>query len=110
MSNTKILIVDDELIMRESLADWLELDGYLTDKAASGEEALEIARKTKPALILLDIMMSGIDGFEVCRLLKNDSSTRDAAVIFLSGLDDTRDKVQGFRLGPVSLPGSPLTL
>ena len=69
--------------------------------AKNGETALAIARKALPDLVLLDIMMPGIDGFEVCRQLKTDSATANIPVIFLSALTDTADKVQGFQTGAV---------
>jgi sigma-B regulation protein RsbU (phosphoserine phosphatase) len=69
--------------------------------------ALSIAAKTKPDLILLDIMMPGIDGFEVCRRLKADPGTNSIPVIFLSALDETADKVKGLQLGAVDYVSKP---
>ena len=69
--------------------------------ARTGEEALKVARRAKPLIVLLDVIMPGIDGYETCRRLKDDPETRDAAVIFLSALDTPKDKVRGFEAGAV---------
>ena len=73
----------------------------------SGETAIEVARRVHPVLILLDIVMPGIDGYETCRRLKEDPETREAAVIFLSSLDDTKDKVRGLEVGAVDFVSKP---
>lgn len=73
--------------------------GYQTRPAINGDVALHVARNTPPDLILLDIRMPGMDGFEVCRQLKMEERTRDIPVIFLSALDETADKVKAFALG-----------
>ena len=70
MSTTKILIVDDELIMRESLAGWLERDGHDVDTVASGEEALEKIKDTKFDIMLVDIKMEGMSGLELLKKVK----------------------------------------
>ncbi|MGD9237254.1 MAG: response regulator, partial [Desulfobacterales bacterium] len=70
MSNVKILIVDDELIMRESLAGWLERDGHAVQTASSGEEALEKIKETHFEILLVDIKMEGISGLDVLRKVK----------------------------------------
>ena len=97
----RLLLVDDNPTNLQVLYQTLSgLDCRLL-VAKSGEDALSIAAKAKPALILLDIMMPGIDGYEVCRRLKGNAQTADAAIIFLSALDDTKDKVKGLDLGAV---------
>jgi CheY-like chemotaxis protein len=73
----------------------------------SGESAIEVARKVQPLLILLDVVMPGIDGYETCRRLKADPNTREAAVIFLSSLDETKDKVRGLEVGAVDFVSKP---
>jgi sigma-B regulation protein RsbU (phosphoserine phosphatase) len=75
--------------------------------AKNGEAALNIVKKSRPDLILLDIMMPGIDGFEVCRRLKADPATQGIPVIFLSALDETADKVKGLQLGAVDYVSKP---
>lgn len=94
-----ILIVDDTVANVELLADMLGEAGYFTRSAANGELALRSAQARQPALILLDIRMPGMDGFEVCRRLKENALTRDVPVIFLSGLTATADKLKAFGLG-----------
>ena len=81
--------------------------GYKLLIAKDGENALRIVSKAKPALVLLDIMMPGIDGYEVCRRLKADPELSNIAVIFLSALDDTRDKVKGLEIGAVDYIAKP---
>ena len=75
--------------------------------ARSGEDALKVARRARPLVILLDLVMPGIDGYETCRRLKDDPETRDAAVIFLSALNDPKDRAQGFEAGAVDFISMP---
>ena len=94
-----ILLVDDNDSNLKMLHQALEGHGYKLLVARSGEEALRIARKANPDLILLDIMMPGIDGYETCARLKADETTRNAVVIFLTALQNTKEKVRGFSRG-----------
>ena len=104
----RVLLVDDNPTNLQVLFQTLKDEGYKLFVAKGGEEAIENALKTKPHLILLDIMMPpGIDGYETCRRLKENEETRDAAVIFLSSLDDTKDKVMGFEAGAVDFVTKP---
>ena len=75
--------------------------------ALSGEDALRIARKAHPDLILLDVMMPGIDGYETCARLKADETTRNAVVIFLSALQNTEEKVRGLSMGAMDFITKP---
>ena len=75
--------------------------------ARNGEDALKVARRARPSIVLLDVLMPGIDGDETCRRLKDDAETRDAAVIFLSALGDPKDKVRGFEVGAVDFITKP---
>ena len=102
-----ILLVDDNPTNLQVLVQTLSGQGYKLLVAKNGEDALAIARKAHPALILLDIMMPGLDGYEVCRLLKTDPETEAAAVIFLSALNDTENKVRGLDLGAVDYVSKP---
>ncbi len=102
-----VLLVDDNATNLQMLFQALKGRGYKLLVASSGEQALAVTRKAHPALILLDIVMPGMDGFEVCERLKKDSQTRDVAVIFLSALTDTDDKVRGLRLGAVDFVSKP---
>ena len=103
----RILLVDDNPTNLQVLLQTLNGRGYKLLIAKDGENALRIASKARPALILLDIMMPGIDGYEVCRRLKADPLSSDITVIFLSALDDTRDKVRGLETGAVDYIAKP---
>jgi DNA-binding NtrC family response regulator len=85
VSKIKILIVDDELIMRESLAGWLERDGHAVQTAASGEEALEKVKETQFDIFLVDIKMEGISGLEVLRNVKESDPDADVVMITAYG-------------------------
>jgi serine/threonine-protein kinase len=76
--------------------------------ARSGEEALRVARRARPLIVLLDVVMPGIDGYETCRRLKADAETRDAAVIFVSALNDPEDRIRGFEAGAVDFISKPV--
>ena len=103
----KVLIVDDTPENIQVLMGTLK-DQYAIVAATNGEKALKMAiAEPRPDLILLDIMMPGMDGFEVCRRLKTDPETRDIPVIFLSALDDTANKVKGFATGAVDYISKP---
>jgi sigma-B regulation protein RsbU (phosphoserine phosphatase) len=104
----KILLADDNPANLQMLFQVLQkrVGGKLL-VAKDGETALAIARKARPDLILLDIMMPGTDGYEVCRRLKADPATRSIPVIFLSALDETADKVKGLQLGAVDYVSKP---
>jgi sigma-B regulation protein RsbU (phosphoserine phosphatase) len=96
-----ILLVDDNPTNLQVLFQTLDGAGCKLLIAKNGEIAISIAGKALPDLILLDIMMPGIDGYEVCRQLKSNAATSDIPVIFLSALGDTEDKVKGLQLGAV---------
>jgi two-component system sensor histidine kinase ChiS len=103
----KILLVDDNATNLQVLHETLDGRGYRLLVAKNGESALAIVNKAKPSLILLDIMMPGMDGFEVCRRLQADPDTHGIPVIFLSALDDTKDKVKGLDVGAVDYVSKP---
>ena len=97
----RILVVDDEALNVDLLEQELEAEGYATLSAASGEEALRIAQREGPDLVLLDVMMPGIDGIETCRRLKADPQTRDVPVVFTTALAGLDDVVRAFEAGGV---------
>ncbi|CAI2718980.1 hybrid sensor histidine kinase/response regulator [Nitrospina watsonii] len=97
----KILIVDDTPANIEVLQKTLEVEGYNISVALSGDKALKIASRFAPDLVLLDIMMEGMDGYETCRHLKNNPETADTPVIFISARNDVEDVVEGFSQGGV---------
>ncbi|MCH8295046.1 response regulator, partial [Candidatus Poribacteria bacterium] len=96
-----ILIVDDVPANIGVLLNYLSQNGFKVLVARDGESAIEQAKFAKPDLILLDIRMPGIDGFETCRRLKADDETKAIPVIFMTALTETVDKVQGFNVGGV---------
>jgi len=102
-----ILIVDDEPLNVDLLEQELGSAGYRTLSAAGGEVALAAAVKSQPDLILLDVMMAGIDGYETCRQLKAGDATRAIPVIFLTALTDTFEKVRAFKAGAVDYVTKP---
>ncbi|MFT5089476.1 MAG: two-component system NtrC family sensor kinase [Planctomycetota bacterium] len=99
--HTRILIVDDTLQNIQVLGTTLKKEGYQLNAAQNGQQALKLAQKTLPDLILLDIMMPEMDGFEVCQHLKADDKTRHIPVVFLSAKVETQDMVKGFELGAI---------
>lgn len=102
-----ILIVDDEQANITLLGVILS-NHYQVSVALNGEQALQAAIKTPPDLILLDVAMPGMDGFETCRRLKSMHSTCEIPIIFASGLDQTSNKVEGFNAGAVDFVSKPL--
>ena len=102
-----ILLVDDNAVNLQLLYETLDGQGYRLLAARSGEEALRIARKALPDLILLDIMMPGISGYEVCARLKSDEKTHDSVVIFLTALQSTEEKVKGLSMGAMDFITKP---
>nr|MBA2395017.1 response regulator [Ktedonobacteraceae bacterium] len=95
----KILVVDDEAVLVETIAYNLEQAGYRVVTASDGNSALEAARSESPDLILLDIMLPGIDGLEVCRQLRKESSTATTPIVMLTAKSDEIDKVVGLEVG-----------
>lgn len=97
MSQTKILVIEDEPDLREGLQHNLELEGYLVDTAGDGREGLAKALDTEPDLILLDLMLPAMPGLEVLRSLRQDGRHTPVIIVSAKGLD--RDKVSGLELG-----------
>jgi len=102
-----ILIVDDQPLNLEILSNILEQYGYKVRPALNGELALKAIRKSDPDIILLDILMPGMDGFEVCKQLKADEKTRRIPVIFISALEDITHKMKAFAVGGVDYISKP---
>ena len=102
-----VLLVDDNPINLQILYKTLQGCGYELLIAKDGKAALDIAQKVKPSLILLDIVMPGMDGYEVCETLKKNPETEGIAVIFLSALEDSAAKVKGFSVGGVDYVSKP---
>ena len=103
-----ILIVDDEVANLRLLAELLSQQGYQVRPTESPQLAIDSAFSQPPSLVLLDVKMPIIDGFEVCRRLSQDARTRDIPVIFISALQSTDDKVRGFEAGGVDFITKPI--
>ena len=96
-----ILVVDDEPANLSLLKETLTSAGMKVRVVTSGPKALDSIQKQQPILILLDVCMPGIDGFETCRLIKNNPKTADVPIIFTTALAENDQKVKGFSLGAV---------
>ena len=92
----QILVVEDELSLRETLAYNLKKDGYAVETVGDGRAALEAARRLKPDLVVLDVMLPELDGFEVARILRKEMTT---AILMLTARDDEIDRVVGLEVG-----------
>ena len=113
MTKQKILIIDDEEDILELIRYNLAREGYTVEVVTSGEEALARARSEMPDLIVLDLMLPGLDGLEVCKLLKSDGRTSHIPIIMLTAKGEDADIVTGFELGAddyVTKPFSPRVL
>ncbi|MBU0485249.1 MAG: hybrid sensor histidine kinase/response regulator [Proteobacteria bacterium] len=104
-----ILIVDDEPTNRIILATILEQDGYFFHEAEDGPQALAFVDKISPDLILLDIMMPKMSGYETCRRLKNNQNTAEIPIIFITALDDQESILKGFEVGAVDYLTKPFS-
>lgn len=106
---SRILIVDDQKVNRELSKFFLKNAGYqIFEEAATGIEALEKVNKFKPDIILLDIIMPEMNGFDVCEKLKEHKETANIPIIFLSSLSDLENRTKGFRLGAVDYVNKPI--
>jgi two-component system sensor histidine kinase/response regulator len=102
-----LLIVDDNPTNLELLLDTLKDSGFKVLVAKDGPSTFQRLEYALPDLILLDVLMPGMDGFEVCRRLKENKATRDIPVIFMTSLDDTNNKIRGFQVGAVDYVTKP---
>ena len=105
--SARILLIDDNPTNLQVLSEAIQHQGWTTLFAADGETAIEQAEYACPDLILLDVMMPGIDGFETCKRLKDNPTTRAVPIIFMTALSDTADKVKGLKLGAVDFITKP---
>ncbi len=103
----EILVIDDSPVVVKLLTDILAAEGFQVRSAETGELALRSVAAKPPGLILLDIKLPGMDGFEVCRRLKARKESREIPILFISGLDDLDVKVRGFGLGAVDFITKP---
>ena len=105
--SARILVVDDDDKIRTVLRRGLSYEGYRVVEASSGEEALEKAREHLPALVVLDVMLPGIDGLEVCRRLR--AAGDEVAILMLTARDEVRDRVSGLETGADDYLGKPFS-
>lgn len=113
MSKQKILLVDDEPDILEIIGFNLEKEGYEVFTAPNGKKALEIARREKPDLVLLDVMMPEMDGMDTCRELREDSALKDTLIAFLTARNEDYSQIAGFDAGAddyISKPIKPRVL
>ncbi|NJM57300.1 MAG: response regulator [Synechococcales cyanobacterium RU_4_20] len=106
-AKAEILLVDDQPDALRLLSIMLNSQGYRVHRVASGSAAIKAVQQQIPDLILLDIRMAGMDGYEVCQRLKAHEATQDIPIIFLSALNDTLDKVKAFNVGGVDYVTKP---
>jgi two-component system response regulator MprA len=95
----KVLVVDDEDNIVELIRLGLRYEGFEVEAASNGEQGLMLAQRTNPDLIILDIMMPGIDGLEVCRRLRSNPTTHDIPVLMLTAKDEVSDRILGLQTG-----------
>ena len=110
MNNTRIVVVEDEPDILEVLSYNLQREGYGVTKSLDGTDGLEQIRRELPDLVLLDIMLPGIDGLEICRQLKNDDRTKNILIIIISAKGEESDLVLGLGIGAddyIAKPFSP---
>ena len=99
MTETKILVVDDDPNSRDIVKTFLEARGYEVATAADGKDALSLLEEFRPGLVLLDVMMPGMDGWEVARVIKNHPDFGRTRVVMLTARSDFSDKTEGLRAG-----------
>lgn len=99
MNTPKILIIDDEIDLVETIRFPLELEGYQIMVAYNGEEGLQLARREKPDLIILDLMLPKIDGYKICRFLKFDEKYKHIPIIMLTARSQEKDRLLGKETG-----------
>jgi len=109
MAKGRILVVDDEIYIVHILDFSLGMEGYEVLTALDGEQAVEKARSEKPDLIVLDIMMPKLDGYETCKRLKSDDATKNIPVILVSSKGEKTDKVWGEEQGARGYVTKPYT-
>ncbi|PID56297.1 hybrid sensor histidine kinase/response regulator [candidate division KSB3 bacterium] len=108
VKSSKILAIDDEPINLKMLSDSLSLLGFTVIAAKDGPSAFRVLETESPDLILLDVRMPGMNGFDVCRTLKSSEATRDIPVIFMTALSETADKLEGFDAGGIDYVTKPI--
>jgi DNA-binding response OmpR family regulator len=105
----QVLIVEDDPQVRDVVRRYLERDGLAVQVAGTGTEGLELARRSRPDVIVLDVMLPGLSGLEVCRILRDVDGT-DVPIIMLTALDDTDDRIAGLQTGADDYIGKPFSV
>jgi len=108
MNGERLMVVEDEEHLAEVIADNLELDGYKVEVVTHGSRALERIREEPPALVLLDVMLPGMDGFTICDTLRKEG--RDVPILFLTARSSLDDRVRGLEIGGDDFLGKPFDL
>jgi two-component system, OmpR family, alkaline phosphatase synthesis response regulator PhoP len=106
--NVNILLVDDEPDILEFLSYNLKKEGYKVFCASNGNDAIKIARKIRPNLVILDVMMPQPDGYETCRLIRKDNQLKNSVVAFLSAKSEEVSQIEGFEVGADDFIGKPV--
>ena len=97
--NKKILVVEDELKIRNVISMYLKKEGFCVLETGNGLEALTITEKEKPDLIILDIMLPGMSGYEICKRIKSNKNTKNIFIIILSAKGQEWEKSEGYHVG-----------
>lgn len=98
-ADIRILVVDDEEILRKGICRCVESAGFSTIEAGNGETALELVHREMPSLVILDVMMEGISGLEVCRRIRENENTKNLKVLFLSARGQLKEQIKGIEAG-----------
>lgn len=97
--NKKVLVVEDELKIRKVISMYLKKEGFSVLETGNGLEALSLTEKEKPDLIILDIMLPGMSGYEVCRKIKSNEDTKNIIIVILSAKGQEWEKSEGYQVG-----------
>lgn len=108
MSRPGIVVVDDEVLIRETVRLALEHAGYDVTVVEDPAEAFDSVKRVRPALVLMDLYMPGLDGREVCRRLKSDASTKGVPIVLFTGSNEAVDVVTGLDSGAVEYLAKPI--
>jgi DNA-binding response OmpR family regulator len=107
MNRPRILLVDDDAAVRSAVSGALAGEGYDVDCLGDAEEALRQALAEPPSLVLLDVTMPRLDGWELCEILRRQSQTREVPVLFLTGRTDVRDRITAMQVGGTDFISKP---
>lgn len=106
----RLLVVDDEMAITNVIRLGMEHEGFLVNCATEGYQALDMAQRLRPDLVILDVMLPDLDGFEVCRRLRENEATTNIPILMLTAKDDIKDRVQGLEIGADDYVTKPFNL